>query len=106
MNMCVEVPEFCWIVINGDGIGSLSLSNGESFGGEKKILNLTGIAIEADVLAAIAERSGLLLLSDRFVKEVEAHLFHFGNDVVRDTMVDHLEETIFFTGFYYQPCHL
>lgn len=93
-----EVPELYGVI--GDRIGSLR--NGKRVGIKQKIFNISNITIEANVLATITKgsrRSSSLFLGNWLCEELETFFFHLRNDILRNSMVDHLKETILFTGF-------
>jgi len=71
---------------------------------KEKILEVTHIAIGANISAAIAKRIGrasLTLLGGAFREKRRSLLFQPWNHLLRHTVLHHLEETIFFTCFHH-----
>lgn len=92
------VPEFRRVI--GDSFGSLG--NGKRIAVKKKVLELAGVTIAANVPGTIAKRrsrASKLLLSGGFGEEIKALSFQSSKDILGDAMVDHLEETIILAGF-------
>lgn len=92
------LPELSRILRNGFG----SLRNGDGIGFEQNVFELAFVAIEADVLAAVAEgcrRPGPVLVACRFGEEISALHFHSRDHLFGDSVVFHLKKSELFACF-------
>lgn len=98
------VPEFVgvsWINIFG------VLRNGGRVCLEKKIFDFTLITVQPDIPAPVSIGVGgprPFLIGFGPGEELVGFLLHPGNNLLRHTMVDHFEETVFFASFHNPVC--
>lgn len=84
---------------NRDGFVVMTVVVG---GVEEEILDPTEIAIEADLFAGVAKRlrwASFIFLRLREIEKLGGFGFEFVDKVQGDTMVNHFEEAVIFTGF-------